>query len=62
LKSETNGAIGSHTLPGLYLGLLRFALEGALERLIEGGLGFLVLRLRDLALPAFDFELEEFFF
>jgi len=43
------------------LGLLGFAFQGALEGLVEGGFGFLVLRLRDLALAAFDFELEEFF-
>ena len=42
--------------------LLGFALQGALQRLIEGGLGFLVFGLRDLALAALDFELEEFFF
>lgn len=42
--------------------LLGFALQGAIQGLIEGGLGLLVFRLRDLALPAFDFELEEFLF
>src|SRR5580700_4007100 len=41
---------------------LGFALERAVEGLIEGGFGLLVFRRRDLALPAFDFELEEFFF
>ncbi len=45
-----------------WLGLLGFAFQGALEGLIEGGFGFLVFRLGDLALSAFDFELEEFFF
>jgi hypothetical protein len=41
---------------------LGFALQRAIEGLIEGGFGLLVFRWRDLALPAFDFELEEFFF
>ncbi len=46
----------------LHLRFLGFALQGALERLIQGGFRFLVFRLGDLALAAFDFELEEFFF
>jgi hypothetical protein len=46
----------------LRLGFLGFAFQGALEGLIEGGLGFLVFCWRDLVLAAFDFQLEEFFF
>ena len=41
---------------------LRFAFQRAIEGLIESGFRALVFRLRDLALPAFDFQLEEFFF
>ena len=46
----------------LRLRFLRFAFQGTLQGLIESGLGFFIFRLRDLTLPAFDFELEEFFF
>jgi hypothetical protein len=56
------GTTGSHALPISRSRLLRFALQGALEGLIEGGFGLVVFRWRDLALLAFDFELEEFFF
>ena len=44
------------------LRFLGFAPQRPLQCLIEGGFGDLVFRLGDLALPAFDFELEEFFF
>ena len=44
------------------LRLLGFALQGALQGLIEGGFGAVVFLLGDAALFVFHFELEEFFF
>src|ERR1039457_246617 len=44
------------------LRLLRFSFQGALQSLIEGGLGALVFLLRDAALFVFHFELEDFIF
>ena len=44
------------------LRLLRFAFQGALQCLIQGGLGGFVFLLADAALLVLDFELEEFFF
>jgi len=41
---------------------LGFASQGALQCLIQGGLGFFVLLLTDAALFVFDFEFEEFIF
>jgi hypothetical protein len=42
------------------LGFLALAFQGALEGLIQGGLGFFVFLLADAALFVFDFEVEEF--
>ncbi|SRR6266852_3964157 len=39
-----------------------FALQRALQRLIQGSFRLLVFLLRDVSLLVFDFELEEFFF
>ena len=44
------------------LGFLRFALQGALQRLVKRCFGFLVLLLADLSLLVFDFQFEEFVF
>jgi hypothetical protein len=41
---------------------LRFAFQGALEGLVQGGLRAFVFLLADAALFVFDLELEEFFF
>ena len=43
------------------LGPLRFALQGALQSLIESGFCFFIISLRDFALLALDFKLEKFF-
>ena len=40
---------------------LGFAFQGAVQRLVERGFRLLVFFFRNLALAAFDFELEEFF-
>jgi hypothetical protein len=48
--------------PALRLCLLRFAFQGALEGLVQGGLGAFVFLLADAALFVFHFELEELFF
>jgi hypothetical protein len=47
---------------GATLGSLGFALQGALQCLIEGGFRFFVLLLTNETLLVFDFEFEEFFF
>ena len=47
---------------GATLGSLGFALQGALQCLIEGGLRFFVLLLTNETLLVFDFEFEKFFF
>src|SRR4029077_14746859 len=39
-----------------------FALEGALQSVVEGGLGLLVFLLRNVPLLVVDFELEKLFF
>ena len=39
-----------------------FAFQGALQGLVEGGLGFFVFLARDAALFVFDFEFEDLFF
>ena len=44
------------------LGFLGLALQGALESLIEGGLGLFVFLLADASLFVFDLEVEEFVF
>ena len=44
------------------LGFLRFALQGALQRLVKRCFGLLVLLLADLSLFVFDFQFEEFVF
>jgi len=47
---------------GATLGSLGFALQGALQCLIEGGFRFFVLLLTNETLLVFDFEFEKFFF
>ena len=39
-----------------------FAFQGTLEGLVQGGFGFFVFLLGNLALLVFDLEIEEFFF
>ena len=41
--------------------MLSLPLQRAIQGVVEGGLGFLVVCLRNLALLAFDFELEQLF-
>jgi len=53
----TTAGFGEATLRSL-----GFASQGALQCLIQGGLGFFVLLLTDAALFVFDFEFEEFIF
>ena len=44
-----------------YLRFLIFAFQGALEGLVQGGLGLFVFLLGDAALFVFDFEFEQLF-